>query len=142
LPSHLAKAKEGTTNSIYRGATFRLLSIIQSRLQTVSEKLFADSEVINLRKKIVARPSDELAIARPERQAKVKIIFNDSTELSHHAKAVRGTPDNPMNEEEISYKAKELLKSFHSSQVNQLIDLVLNKEFVVEELILTLDFKI
>ena len=106
------------------------------------EKLFADSEVINLRKKIVARPSDELAIARPERQAKVKIIFSDSTELSHHAKAVRGTPDNPMNEEEISYKAKELLKSFDSNQVNQLINLVLNKEFLVEELILTLDFKI
>jgi len=44
--------------------------------------------------------------------------------------------------EDIFNKAKELLKSFHSSQVNQLIDLVLNKEFVVEELILTLDFKI
>ena len=47
-----------------------------------------------------------------------------------------------MNEEEISYKAKELLKSFDSNQVNQLINLVLNKEFLVEELILTLDFKI
>ena len=106
------------------------------------EKLFADSEVINLRKKIVARPSDELAIARPERQAKVKIIFNDSAELSHHAKAVRGTPDNPMNEEEIANKAKELLKSFNEKQVSKLVSAVLHDEIVIADLIQLLDFQI
>ena len=106
------------------------------------EKLFSDIDVIKLRKKIIARPSDELAIARPERQAKVKIIFNDSTELSHHARAVRGTPDNPMSEEEIANKAKELLKSFEVKKVHQLIDIVLNKEFLIEELMVALDFKI
>jgi len=83
-----------------------------------------------------------LAIARPERQAKVKIVFNDNSELSHHAKAVRGTPDNPMNEEEISNKAKELLKSHPKDQVDRLIQLVLYEDFKIKDLMAVLNFKI
>ena len=106
------------------------------------EKLFTDKEVLEVRKKIIAVPSEELAIARPERQAKVKIIFNDNSELSHHAKAVRGTTDNPMNEEEISNKAKELLKSYSKNQVDQLIQLVLHEDFKIKDLMEVLNFKI
>ena len=47
-----------------------------------------------------------------------------------------------MSEEEIANKAKELLKSFEVKKVHQLIDIVLNKEFLIEELMVALDFKI
>ena len=42
------------------------------------EKLFDDPEVVNLRKKIKAVSSDELAIARPERQSKIRIKFSNN----------------------------------------------------------------
>ena len=106
------------------------------------EKLFHDPEVLEVRKKIIALPSDELAVARPERQAKVKIVFNDNSQISHHAKAVRGTPDNPMNVEEVSNKARELLKSYNNEQVEKIINLVLNVNFTIKQLVENLDFKI
>ena len=97
---------------------------------------------MEVRKKIIALPSDELAVARPERQAKVKIVFNDNSQISHHAKAVRGTPDNPMNVEEVSNKARELLKSYNNEQVEKIINLVLNENFTIKQLVENLDFKI
>ncbi len=106
------------------------------------EKLFHNSEVLEMRKKILATPSDELAIARPERQAKVKIIFKDDSEVFHHAKAVRGTPDNPMNEDEVSNKARELLKMYNKQQVEKLIHTVLKENFKMKDLVSTLNFKI
>ncbi len=106
------------------------------------EKLFTDKEILEVRKKITAVPNEELAITRPERQAKVKIIFHDNSELSHHAKAVRGTPDNPMNVEEISNKAKELLKSYQKEQVNHLIQMILYEDFKIKDLMSTLNFNI
>ena len=37
------------------------------------------------------------------------IELNDGRSLRHHAKAVRGTPDNPMTAQEIEDKARDLL---------------------------------
>jgi len=106
------------------------------------EVLFKNSEILNFRKKIRAIPSEELAIARPERQAKVTIIFNDNSEISHHAKAVRGTPDNPMDAKDISNKAKQLLKNYNKDQIENLVDQILNKKFLIKELIEILEFKV
>jgi len=83
-----------------------------------------------------------LAIARPERQAKVTIIFNDNSEISHHAKAVRGTPDNSMDAKDISNKAKQLLKNYNKDQIENLVDQILNKKFLIKELIEILEFKV
>ena len=47
-----------------------------------------------------------------------------------------------MNEEEISNKAKELLKSHPKNQVDQLIQLVLHEDFKIKDLMEVLNFKI
>ena len=99
------------------------------------EKLFDDPEVVSLRKKIKAVSSDELAIARPERQSKIRIKFSNNKELFYHAKSVRGTPDNPMDEKDIVSKSKRLLEVFKTSQTDDLINLILHKDFTVDELI-------
>jgi 2-methylcitrate dehydratase PrpD len=99
-----------------------------------NENLFNDPDVVNLRKKIKAISSEELAMARPERQSKITIILNNGKELFYHAKSVRGTPDNQMNEDDIVAKAKRLLSVFKTSQTDDLIDLILHKNFSTEHL--------
>ena len=47
-----------------------------------------------------------------------------------------------MNEEEISNKAKELLKSHPKDQVDRLIQVVLYEDFKIKDLIAVLNFKI
>ena len=54
--------------------------------------------------------------------------------LLYHAKSVRGTPDNPMTEDDISEKARRLFAVFKTSQTDDLIDLILYKDFSAEEL--------
>ena len=99
------------------------------------ESLFNDPEVVALRKKIKSISSDELAIARPERQSKITIILNDGKKLFYHASSVRGTPDNPMNADDITAKAKRLFAVFKNPKTDDLIDCVLNKDFTIKELV-------
>jgi 2-methylcitrate dehydratase PrpD len=68
-----------------------------------------DPGVLALRQRIGLIPSPELTSATPARQAIVEIITTDSKHFRHHARAVRGTPDNPMLAEEIEGKARDLL---------------------------------
>lgn len=99
------------------------------------ETLFNDPEVVNLRKKIKSISSDELAIARPERQSKLTIILNNGKKLFYHASSVRGTPDNPMNKDDITAKAKRLFSVFNNPKTDDLIDCILNKDFTIKELV-------
>ena len=99
------------------------------------ETLFNDPEVVNLRKKIKSISSDELAIARPERQSKLTIILNDGKKLFYHASSVRGTPDNPMDKDDITAKAKRLFSVFNNKKTDDLIDCILNKDFTIKELV-------
>ena len=99
------------------------------------ETLFNDPEVVNLRKKIKSISSDELAIARPERQSKLTIILNDGKKLFYHASSVRGTPDNPMDKDDITAKAKRLFSVFNNKKTDDLIDCILNKDFTINELV-------
>ena len=99
------------------------------------ETLFNDPEVVNLRKKIKSISNDELAIARPERQSKLTIILNDGKKLFYHASSVRGTPDNPMNKDDITAKAKRLFSVFNNKKTDDLIDCILNKDFTIKELV-------
>ena len=68
-----------------------------------------DDKVLAVRRKIELLPSPELSKAVPARQAIVEIECTDGRTLRHHAKAVRGTPDNPMTNAEIEDKARDLI---------------------------------
>jgi 2-methylcitrate dehydratase PrpD len=69
-----------------------------------------DSSILAVRSRIRMIPSDELTAAVPARQAIVEIETKDGRKLRHHAKAVRGTPDNPMTGAEIDAKARDLIE--------------------------------
>lgn len=69
----------------------------------------ADAEVLALRNKIAVVQSQELAQARPRRQAIVNIRTRDGRVLSHRTVAVRGTADNPMTANEVEAKALDLM---------------------------------
>jgi 2-methylcitrate dehydratase PrpD len=68
-----------------------------------------DPAVRTVRSKIELVGSSELTVAKPARQAIVEVELNDGRKARHHAKAVRGTPDNPMTTAEIEAKAIDLV---------------------------------
>jgi 2-methylcitrate dehydratase PrpD len=67
--------------------------------------------ILELRRKITLVPSQELAQARPRRQAIVSLRTRDGRSLSKRSIAVRGTPDNPMTPAEVESKAFDLVES-------------------------------
>jgi len=68
-----------------------------------------DPAVLLLRERIRVVPDAALTQALPPRQAIVEIETRDGRRLAHHARAVRGTPDDPMNRHEVETKALDLL---------------------------------
>jgi len=72
------------------------------------EDRMKDPAVQAVRSRITLVPSEELTAAVPARQAIVEIELPDGRKVRHHAKAVRGTPDNPMTTKEIEDKALDL----------------------------------
>ena len=69
----------------------------------------SDKTVQMVRSRVELIPSAELTRAVPARQAIVEIELADGRTVRHHAKAVRGTPDNPMTTQEIEDKALDLM---------------------------------
>lgn len=69
----------------------------------------ADPAVLALRKRISAKPSNALTHAMPPRQAIVEITTYDGRSLSHHTRAVLGTPENPMDWAQVACKAADLI---------------------------------
>jgi len=65
--------------------------------------------IVALRRKITLLASEELANARPLRQAIVRVKTRDGRSLSHRTVAVRGTADNPMTLQEVAEKALDLV---------------------------------
>ena len=72
-------------------------------------KRMNDPAVRAVRKRIELVPSRELTVARPARQAIVEVHLTDGRHLRRHTRAVAGTPDAPMSEEEVSAKARDLM---------------------------------
>ncbi len=70
-----------------------------------------DAALLALRTRIVVVESDELARARPRRQAIVSIRLRNGRMLSHRTFAVRGTAGNPMSAAEVEAKASDLISS-------------------------------
>jgi 2-methylcitrate dehydratase PrpD len=68
-----------------------------------------DPAVRALRARVTLVPSAELTAAVPARQAIVAIAGVDGRERRHHARAVRGTPENPMPRAEVEAKSLDLL---------------------------------
>jgi 2-methylcitrate dehydratase PrpD len=73
------------------------------------ESRMKDPAVLQARRRIEAIPSAELTSARPARQAIVEIDCTDGRKLSHRTRAVLGTPHNPMTEEQVEAKARDLM---------------------------------
>src|SRR5262249_8858983 len=73
------------------------------------EARMTDKTVQGVRERIQLIPSPELTAAVPARQAIVEIELAGGRKVRHHAKAVRGTPDNPMTVQEIDEKALDVM---------------------------------
>jgi 2-methylcitrate dehydratase PrpD len=92
-----------------------------------------DRAVLALRKRIDLHGDDELTRAMPSRQGIVEIRLKDGRELRHHARAVRGTTDNPMTREEVDAKSFDLLAPvLGRSRARKLCDAIWNIERVTD----------
>jgi 2-methylcitrate dehydratase PrpD len=69
-----------------------------------------DPEILALKRRIAVSSSEELANARPRRQAIVAVKTRDGRALSQRTFAVRGTADNPMTTDEVEAKALDLIE--------------------------------
>jgi 2-methylcitrate dehydratase PrpD len=67
-----------------------------------------DPAVLAVRRRIEVVPSAELTAAVPARQAIVALETTDGRTVRHRTYAVRGTPDNPMDQAEVEAKARDL----------------------------------
>jgi 2-methylcitrate dehydratase PrpD len=68
-----------------------------------------DPAILALRERIRLIPDPALSRALPPRQAILELETRDGRRLEHHSRAVRGTPDNPMDRDEVEAKAEGLL---------------------------------
>lgn len=84
-----------------------------------------DPAVLDVRSRIEAVPSAELTAARPARQAIIAVETRDGRHLTHRTRAVRGTPDNPMSEDEVVAKARDLLEPVIGARTDELIATIL-----------------
>jgi 2-methylcitrate dehydratase PrpD len=73
------------------------------------EKRMRDPRVLALRGKVELVGDDELTRAMPSRQGIVELELRGGRRLRHHAKAVRGTAENPMTRAEVEAKAYDLV---------------------------------
>lgn len=76
---------------------------------THDEGRLDDPAVAGLRKRAKVVPNADLTVARPRRQAIVEIRMKDGRSFRHHARVVRGTPDDPMSRQEVLDKARDLI---------------------------------
>jgi 2-methylcitrate dehydratase PrpD len=89
------------------------------------EERMRNPAVHAVRSRIELIPSAELTAAVPARQAIVEIELADGHTVRHHARAVRGTPDNPMTTKEIEEKAIDLVAPITGRErANGLVDAI------------------
>jgi 2-methylcitrate dehydratase PrpD len=85
-----------------------------------------DAEVLRQRAKVKYAPDDGLAKLLPVRVAIVEIVLNDGTRLEERVEAVRGTVRNPMAQDEVVAKARDLIAPvLGAPQTQKLIDATL-----------------
>jgi 2-methylcitrate dehydratase PrpD len=95
------------------------------------EKRMRDPRVRKLRACIELLGDDELTRAMPSRQGIVELELDDGRRLRHHAKAVRGTAENPMTRAEVDAKAYDLAAPvLGERRARRLCDAILDVEAV------------
>jgi 2-methylcitrate dehydratase PrpD len=93
------------------------------------EKRMRDHRVLEIRKRVELVGDDSLTKAMPSRQGIVEIRLRDGRELRHHAKAVRGTAENPMTRAEVDVKSYDLIAPVAGKpRARKLCDTVWNLE--------------
>jgi 2-methylcitrate dehydratase PrpD len=73
------------------------------------EKRMRDRKILALRGRIELHGDDKLSAALPSRQGIVEISLRNGRQLRHHARAVRGTAENPMTRAEVDEKSYDLM---------------------------------
>ena len=68
-----------------------------------------DPEVLRQRAKVTLVPDDELEKRLPAREAIVDVVLTDEQRFSEHVGAVRGTAENPMTQDEVVAKCRDLI---------------------------------
>ena len=68
-----------------------------------------DAEVLRQRAKVTLVPDDELEKRLPAREATVEVLLTDKRRFSEHVSAVRGTAQNPMTQDEVVAKCRDLM---------------------------------
>jgi 2-methylcitrate dehydratase PrpD len=90
-----------------------------------------DPAILRERAKVQLIGEDELEKLIPKRVAIVEVTLNDGTKYSERVESVRGTPENPMDREEVVAKARDLITPVLGAKKCQaLIDKLLNLENV------------
>ena len=90
-----------------------------------------DPAVLKQRAKVQLIGDEELEKLIPERVAIVEVTLTDGTKLTERVEHVRGTPENPMNREEVVAKARDLIVPIlGAKKCDALIDKLLNLENV------------
>jgi 2-methylcitrate dehydratase PrpD len=88
-----------------------------------------DPRVLAVKSRIKLELDPELTHARPRRQGIVEVYTRDSRTLRVHVKSVRGTADNPMSDQEVEAKARDLVAPvLGSEKCEKLLALVKNLE--------------
>jgi 2-methylcitrate dehydratase PrpD len=106
---HIVDNRSSPDLCVQHLATLAVLDGTVSFNATHDHARMNDPTVQMVRRTVVLIPSPELTRAVPARQAVVEIDLADGRTVRHHAKAVRGTPDNPMTTQEIEDKACDLI---------------------------------
>jgi len=92
-----------------------------------------DPRVLAVKSRIKLELDPELTHARPRRQGIVEVQTKDHRMLRVHVKSVRGTADNPMNDQEVEDKARDLIAPvLGSAKCEKIFALVKNLELVAD----------
>jgi 2-methylcitrate dehydratase PrpD len=90
-----------------------------------------DPEVLRVRAKVQLIGDEDLEKLIPKRVAIVEVTLNDGTKLTERVESVRGTPENPMNREEVVAKARDLITPvLGGTNCDALVEKSLNLETV------------
>jgi 2-methylcitrate dehydratase PrpD len=88
-----------------------------------------DPRILAIKSRIKLELDPELTNARPRRQGIVEVHTKDGRNLRVHVKSVRGTADNPMNDQEVEDKARDLMTPvLGSEKCAKLFSLIKNLE--------------
>jgi 2-methylcitrate dehydratase PrpD len=88
-----------------------------------------DPEVLRVRAKVQLVGEEDLERLIPKRVAIVDVTLNDGATFTERVEAVRGTPENPMNREEVVAKARDLITPvLGATKCDALMERLLNLE--------------